>query len=713
MDAFLPSAQAPEAFAPLADNFLMHMPDFAGFDQPSGVYVTRERTYKDEMVAAYRRLIHYLLGDPGSDNAALHAALVALLSKEKLPSENAVQNLISWRTVSYLAKLEAPAALRSGELIRDLLRGTGDVFERLDRFCQPYFEVLRPLRPGGGQADVRSVATLLLMLDDAAHHIFVRIGTFDAVAQRLLGHKLLTFGALPNGAEYRRVLSFAALVREGLAARGWPPRDMIDVQSFIWVVGGGYDEKLPGQEAKDGNEGLDASKSDPEPPEPEFAGEVEAALLDASRPGSRRLVVRLRPGSGGGLSVQLSDALVDLEHGSDEDGKALLAALQPGDAVLAIHDDGDAVALGLVTLPDSPGTTVPGVQWHTQTVPRQVTPHASWRYQALCEARRDLIHFLLMQPVAFKVEEPEFPEIVGRVQKTGLVIEPRLLRRYHAALRARGFAVLAGLSGAGKTWLTRVYAEAVGARYLLCAVAPNWTGPEDLLGHLNPLTGTFHATSFTHFLEKAGQEWLVARGQGRMARAYHLVLDEMNLARVEHYFARFLSAMEVRAQSADGCAGVELCPGRTVLLTPNLRFVGTVNVDETTHGFSDKVFDRAQLVEIEAPRTLIAGRLGEAPHAQALLAVWDAVQPVAPFAFRVLDDVSAYLQEAVAAGATWQEALDEQVLQKVLPKIRGNEPRVGTALQALQDACAELPLSRERAAVMAERFAAHGFASFF
>ena len=318
-----------------------------------------------------------------------------------------------------------------------------------------------------------------------------------------------------------------------------------------------------------------------------------------------------------------------------------------------------------------------------------------------------------MQPVALKIEEPEFPEIVARVQKTGLVIEPRLLRRYHAALRARGFAVLAGLSGAGKTWLTRVYAEAVGACYLLCAVAPNWTGPEDLLGHLNPLTGTFHATSFTRFLEKAGQEWLVARGQGRMARAYHLVLDEMNLARVEHYFARFLSAMEVRAQSADGCAGVELCPGRTVLLTPNLRFVGTVNVDETTHGFSDKVFDRAQLVEIEAPRTLIAGRLGEASHAQALLAVWDAVQPVAPFAFRVVDDVGAYLQEAVAAGATWQEALDEQVMQKVLPKMRGNEPRVGTALQALQHVCAELPLSRERAAVMAERFAAHGFASFF
>ena len=696
-----PSVSASDAFASLAEKFLQHMPGYKGFDEAESSYALSERAYKDELAAAYRTRFDPLLANPGEDDALLHAALVALLSKDKLPSENATQNLIGWRTISYLAKLHGQAAIRSGTLIRDLLRGPGDVFERLDRICLPFFEVLRTVLPGGGQADVRSFATLLLMLDDSASNIFVRIDTFNAVSQRLRGRKLLAFGALPSGAEYREVLGFVTEVRDHLAAKGWPPRDMIDVQGFIWVTGGGYDGTLPVE--------------DEESVEPaEHTGELQAGLLQAACPGSRRLVLRLRPKAGEGASlIHLGEILNEVPAQVDEDGRALLAALEPGDVLLAIHDDGTAAALGLVEAPTQAGSGKLHARWHVVKMPRRVTPHPAWRYHALCEARRDLISVLLMQTVAIVEQEPTFHEIAIRVQTSGLLIEPRLLRRYHAALRARGFAVLAGLSGAGKTWLTRAYADAIGARYLLCAVAPNWTGPEDLLGHLNPLTGVFQATAFTQFLDEAGQEWMAARDENRPARSFHLVLDEMNLARVEHYFARFLSAMEVRTQSADGCATVELGPGRTALLTPNLRFVGTVNVDETTHGFSDKVFDRAQLVEMEAPRTLIAARLGDAPHAAALLKVWDAVQPVAPFAFRVVDDVGAYLREAALADATWQEALDEQVLQKVLPRLRGNDPRVGIALKALQDACAEMPLSRTRAAVMAERLAVHGFASFF
>ena len=123
----------------------------------------------------------------------------------------------------------------------------------------------------------------------------------------------------------------------------------------------------------------------------------------------------------------------------------------------------------------------------------------------------------------------------------------------------------------------------------------------------------------------------------RTPRLFHVILDEMNLARVEHYFSRFLSAMEVRTR--DGQARLDLAPGHHVELTPNLRFTGTVNVDETTHGFADKVFDRAQVLELPLPRNEVISHLGGAPHAEVLLGVWDALRPVTPFGFRVLDEL--------------------------------------------------------------------------
>ena len=101
-------------------------------------------------------------------------------------------------------------------------------------------------------------------------------------------------------------------------------------------------------------------------------------------------------------------------------------------------------------------------------------------------------------------------------------------------------------------------------------------------------------------MKESAREWESANREIRRPRLFHVILDEMNLARVEHYFSRFLSAMEIRAR--EGAAQLDLAPGHHVELTPNLRFTGTVNVDETTHGFADKVFDRAQVLELPLPR---------------------------------------------------------------------------------------------------------------
>lgn len=117
------------------------------------------------------------------------------------------------------------------------------------------------------------------------------------------------------------------------------------------------------------------------------------------------------------------------------------------------------------------------------------------------------------------------------------------MRRYHLALRSRGFVIVAGISGTGKTWLADGYARAVGAQV---PVAPSWTTNEDLLGYLNHMNGRYHDTAFSTFLRAASAAYARAADAGVAAQPFHVVLYEMNLARVEHYFARFLSAMEVR-----------------------------------------------------------------------------------------------------------------------------------------------------------------------
>ena len=123
-----------------------------------------------------------------------------------------------------------------------------------------------------------------------------------------------------------------------------------------------------------------------------------------------------------------------------------------------------------------------------------------------------------------------------------------LIRRYHLAASTRGFVILCGPSGTGKTWLAQAYAEIVGARTKLVAVDPSWSSNEDLLGYLSPLDGFYHHTPFSEFVADAAREWNSANGASRTAREFHVILDEMNLARVEHYFSRFLSAMEIRTR---------------------------------------------------------------------------------------------------------------------------------------------------------------------
>jgi len=299
-----------------------------------------------------------------------------------------------------------------------------------------------------------------------------------------------------------------------------------------------------------------------------------------------------------------------------------------------------------------------------------------------------------------------------RDQNPGFLIGDDVIRRYHLAIQTRGFVILSGASGTGKTWLAEAYAGAIGARPKLAAVDPSWSSNEDLLGYLSPLDGFYHHTPFSEFVQESAREWTSADMAGRTAREFHIILDEMNLARVEHYFSRFLSAMEVR--SREGIARLDLAPGHTVELTPNLRFVGTVNIDETTHGFADKVYDRAQLIELPLLRHYVEEYLQGEPYEAVLLRVWDALRPIAPFGFRVLEEVRGYVVSADEVGIDWQVALDEQFVQKVLPRVRGADARLDEGLAEFEAALGDgFPLTRAKVGLMREDYATHGFASFF
>jgi hypothetical protein len=153
--------------------------------------------------------------------------------------------------------------------------------------------------------------------------------------------------------------------------------------------------------------------------------------------------------------------------------------------------------------------------------------------------------------------------------------------------------ILAGVTGVGKSRLPVLVAEATGGAAHVLPVRPDWTDSAEVLGYRD-LQGTF----------RPGALLAAARDAAAHPDDYAVaVLDEMNLARPEHYLAEVLSRIESRRPAPGG--GYESAPllaaeSDATRLPPNLGLVGTVNMDESAHGFSRKVLDRAFTLELSA-----------------------------------------------------------------------------------------------------------------
>jgi 5-methylcytosine-specific restriction protein B len=329
-------------------------------------------------------------------------------------------------------------------------------------------------------------------------------------------------------------------------------------------------------------------------------------------------------------------------------------------------------------------------------------------------------------------------ELVDRIAGLGFVFEPWHVAAYVAALRTKPFVILAGVSGTGKSRLPALVAEATGGESRLVPVRPDWTDSSDVIGYTD-LGGSFRPGPLLSLARDAAE---------RPATHFVAVMDEMNLARVEHYFAEVLSRIEDRRPAPGGGfasgpllstrpAGVD-APWGDVGLAPNLAVVGTVNMDESAHGFSRKVLDRAftiELAEIDLalveparraavepavwpvsawqPRALRLGELGplddeeraEVARAVEALTELNAVLSAAQLhaGYRTRDEMALFLLHARQSPASFVtrageavDPLDLALQMKLLPRIAGGSGAIRRVLLgALGWAVSGRPFSRE------------------
>ena len=326
------------------------------------------------------------------------------------------------------------------------------------------------------------------------------------------------------------------------------------------------------------------------------------------------------------------------------------------------------------------------------------------------------------------------------------IFDDRSIRAFHTGLKCAEkvpLVVLAGISGTGKSLLPELYSAALGANFLSVPVQPRWDSPQDLFGFYNYMEGRYKATELARLLwqfdvynnKKAEKRY--GKQSGTVCLPINLVLlDEMNIARVEYYFSDLLSKLETRnglkyddkhqrakAELELECNATE--KPRHVFVPTSTLFVGTMNEDESTQTLSDKVIDRSNVIRFGRPKILTdingtrippdkAGFLGlyakanrvteldwvqwqrdvnDPQKAEALKFLIDTVTPVIDkldlvyrsYGFRVDNAMKTYV---INYPGNFREAVADQIEMKILPKLNGVELQAD-GFGAVKDAITE------------------------
>lgn len=332
------------------------------------------------------------------------------------------------------------------------------------------------------------------------------------------------------------------------------------------------------------------------------------------------------------------------------------------------------------------------------------------------------------RPVKDDIDEMIWLTGVGNACNTyGLHFNSRILKAFHTSLKTAEWSpltVLAGVSGTGKSELPRLYSHFGGIYFEPLSVQPNWDSQESMLGFFNSIDNKFDAQPVLRFLAQSQKPWSDDY-PGLQDAVCLVLLDEMNLAHPELYFAEFLSKLELRrgrkgsdvpfipVKIGAGMKSYELPLGRNVLWT------GTMNQDETTKSLSDKVLDRSIIINFPRP-TELKRRLKLTPldnnNRGSLLhkASWqswlvldshfsdDQIKPFKNFierinaslavtgralGHRVWQSIEYYManypdvraaaakKDSLALAKAMHIAFEDQLVQKVMPKLRGIDTR--------------------------------------
>ncbi|PFD96432.1 restriction endonuclease [Bacillus cereus] len=354
-------------------------------------------------------------------------------------------------------------------------------------------------------------------------------------------------------------------------------------------------------------------------------------------------------------------------------------------------------------------------------------------------------------------------EIVDHVssymKSKGFYYDKQDIVNFLLSLKTKPFVILSGISGTGKTKIVQWFAESLGAteengQFTLIPVRPDWSDSSDLLGYVN-IQGEFQERPLIQVLEKASET---------PDKPYFVVLDEMNLARVEYYFSDFLSVIESRKWEGREIVTSAVLPesivGKRITIPSNVYVIGTVNMDETTHPLSKKVLDRANTIEFNQVKLDSFEFLMDTKEVQAkrvsnhsltatflhlkecfqlnkdlvkkishiLIKMNEILEPIgAQVGYRIRDEICFYMAyNEKSELLSFDEALDYQIYQKILPRIAGSDGRTEEALKKLYTLCtnqefdnedmmsyAKYPRSAKKLSHMLRGFEYDGFTSFW
>ena len=322
--------------------------------------------------------------------------------------------------------------------------------------------------------------------------------------------------------------------------------------------------------------------------------------------------------------------------------------------------------------------------------------------------------------------------IRSKIDDYGLHFSNRILCAFHTALKIAEWSpltVLAGVSGTGKSELPKLYSRFGGINFINVPVQPNWDSQESMLGYFNSISNSYEAQPMLNFLVQS-REKLITDSEnsednynGLEDTVSLVLLDEMNLAHVELYFADFLSKLEQRrAAKNNDLPYIDINLGSNIdpyklSLGRNLLFAGTMNQDETTKSLSDKVIDRGTSIYFPRPTSLHRReKLRALPEQANLLpmSIWwgwinkqsslsdEIVKPYKQLieninnclgadgkalGHRVWQSIEYYMvNHPLVIGLDAQQypdeykealkfAFEDQLVQKVMPKLRGIETR--------------------------------------